>query len=234
MRALERALGTELFVRRTHGYDLTETGARLLERLEAAEGIIVRATAPRPADAVPRVRIAAGTWTMLKLARSLPALAGEPPDLRVRLLQGEDVLSVSRREASIGFRSRRPREAGLSGRRLRRVEFVPYAVSGAPQRWIVSMADTASAGWVRERAGGAIACEVSTPRLALDLALAGAGRALLPSFVGDEHPALVRAGALVRELTHEQWLVSHAEERALPAVRLALDRIGALMGPASG
>ena len=230
MRALERALGTELFVRRTHGYDLTESGARLRERLEAAEGIIARATAAHAADTLPRVRIAAGTWTTLKLVRALPALAGDPPDLRVRLLQGEDVLSIPRREVSVGFRSARPDEPGLAGRRLRRVEFVPYAAPGAPERWIVSMADTASARWVRERAGDAIACEVSAPRLLLDLALAGAGRALLPSFVGDEHPALERVGAVVQPLTHEQWLVSHAEDRALPEVRRALDRIGTLMG----
>ena len=233
MRALERALGAELFVRRTHGYDLTEAGARLRERLEAAEGIILRATAAHVDDALPRVRIAAGTWTMLRLVRSLPALAGDPPDLRVRLLQGEDVLSIPRREVSVGFRSARPEEPGLAGRRLRRVEFAPYAAPGAPERWIVSMADTASARWVRERAGDAIACEVSAPRLLLDLALVGAGRALLPSFVGDDHRALERVGPAVRSLTHEQWLVSHAEDRALPEVRRVLDRIGALMGSVS-
>lgn len=230
MRALERALGAELFVRRTHGYDLTAPGRRLRDQLGSAEAIIARATLPRAVDVLPRVRIAAGTWTMLKLVHSLPVLAGEPPDLLVRLLQGEDVLSIPRREAAIGFRSQRPAEAGLAGRRLQRVEFAPYAVPGTSERWIVATASTASARWVRERAGAAIACEVSAPRLLLDLALVGAGRVLLPTFIGDDHAVLERVGPIARELTHEQWLVTHADDRALPEVRLVLDRLGKLMG----
>lgn len=231
MRALERALGDDLFVRRTHGYDLTDAGVRLCDRLAAAEAIIARATVPRAADVLPRVRIAAGTWTMLMLVRALPVLTGDPPDLRVRLIQGESVLSIARREVQIGFRSQRPKDDGLAGRRLREVQFAPYAMPGAPDRWIASIADTPSAHWVRARAGDAIACEVSTPRLALDLALVGVGRVLLPCFVGDDHSGLERVGPVVRELTHQQWLVTHADDRKLPEVRLALDRVGALMDP---
>ncbi len=230
MRALERALGRELFVRRTHGYGLTADGERLRDELRPAEAAIARATAPAPAGAPPLVKIAAGTWTMLALADDLPAITGRPADLRIRLLQGEDVLSIPRREAAIGFRSRRPVEAGLAGRRLRRVAFAPYAAPGAVDGWVAVRARTPSARWVAEHHGSRIAVETNAPRLALDLALRGAGRAVLPTFLGDRQPGLGRAGPEIDALGHDQWLVVHDEDRALPEIRRALDRIGAALG----
>jgi DNA-binding transcriptional LysR family regulator len=230
MRALERRLGRELFVRRTHGYDLTQDGERLRADLAPAEAAIARATIPAAPNALPTVRIAAGTWTMLAFADRLPIVIGDPPDLRVQLLQGENVLSIPRREAAIGFRSRRPAEEGLAGRQLRRVEFAPYAVRNAPDRWILVRADTLSARWVAERCGDAVAAETDTPRLALDLALRGLGRAMLPTFVGDAFAELDRVGPIVDALGHDQWLVTHNEDRHLPEVRRALDRIAEAFG----
>lgn len=221
MRALERRLGRELFVRRTHGYDLTEAGRDLRDELAGVEGRIARVL--EPSRAPPLVKIAGGTWTILALAPLVGGLAGDPPDVRLRLVTGEDVLSIPRREAAIGFRNRRPEEAGLAGRRLRRVEFAPYAVAEAPKGWIAPTADTPSARWVRERRP--VACETTAPRLALDLALAGVGRALLPTFVGEPEPTLQRCGPTVPELAHEQWLVTHADDRDLAEVRRVLDRI---------
>ena len=91
-------------------------------------------------------------------------------------------------------------------------------------------ADTPSARWVAERCGERVACETDTPRLALDLALRGVGRALLPTFVGDARETLERVGPAIEELAHEQWLVTHQDDRALPEVRRALDRIAAVFG----
>lgn len=230
MRAMERLLGRELFVRRSHGYDLTDAGERLREDLHPAELAIIRATVPVRDDVLPVVRITAGTWTMLALADVLPSITGDPPDLRARLLQGESVLSIPRREAAIGFRNSRPKEAGLAARKLRPVIFAPYAAPGAPKRWIVVRAQTPSARWVAERCGDAVTAEVDAPRLALDLALRGVGQVLVPTFVGDARPELERVGADVEELSHDQWLVTHDDDRALPEIRRALDRIAEAFG----
>lgn len=230
MRALERHLGRDLFVRRTHGYELTEDGRRLRDDLAPADAVIARATAPAPKGAIPVVRIAAGTWTMLALADRLPAIVGDLPDLRVRLLSGEDVLSIPRREAAIGLRARRPSGDGLAGRRLWRVTFASYAAAEAPSGWIVVRADTPSARWVAARCGDAAAVETGTPRLALDLALRGLGRAMLPTFIGDACAGLVRVGPDVDALEYDQWLVTHEEDRHLPEVRRALDRIAEAFG----
>ncbi|MDT0683435.1 LysR family transcriptional regulator [Roseicyclus sp. F158] len=230
MRAMERALGRELFVHRSHGYDLTAEGAQLRDRLLPVEDIIARATLPASDGALPLVKISAGTWTALALTAVLRSITGDPPDLRVRLLQGEDVLSIPRREAAIGFRSRRPTDTGLAGRRIQRVEFAPFATADAPDDWIVVRADTPSAHWVAERCGDGIAVEANSPRLALDLALSGFGRAMLPTFLGDRQAGLERTGPVVDDLAHDQWLVSHDDDRDLPEIRRALDRIGRAFG----
>jgi len=225
MRVLERVLGRELFVRHTHSYELTAEGQRLRTDLLPAEATIATATVPSSPDRLPIVRVAAGTWTMLALVQYLPTLIGNPADLRLRLLQGESKLSIPRREAAIGFRSSRPREQGLAGRKLRRVTFAPYAAEGAPDSWIVVRADTPSARWVIEHCGQAIAIETDVPRLALDLALNGLGRVLLPTFIGEGENCLERVGEEIEALSHDQWLVTHDQDRHLPEVRRALDRI---------
>lgn len=230
MRALERQSGRELFLRRTHGYDLTPDGEALCAELRQAEAIITRASRPATGDPRPLVRIAAGTWTMLALLDVLPRLIGTPPDLRVRLLQGEDILSIPRRETAIGFRSRRPTEDGLAGRRLRQVAFAPYAAPDAMAGWILVRSETPSARWLSARCHGRATIEVDTPRLALDLALRGMGQILLPTFLGDGQPGLGRVGSEIAELSHDQWVVTHAEDRNLPEIRRALDRVAEALG----
>mgnify|MGYP006273444149 CR=1 FL=1 len=230
MRGLERTLGRELFVRRTHGYDLTDAGQDLQRELELVAGRIDRITAQSDGDALPVVKLSAGTWTALALARRAGELSGDPPDVRIRFMASEDLLSINRREAMIGVRNRRPTEAGLAGRKLARVHFAAYAAQDAPSGWIRVQADTPSARWVSSRAKDGIAHEASHPRLALDLALAGAGRAILPTFVGDIEAGLKRVGETVPELAHDQWLVTHDDDRTFPEIRRTIDRVVRILG----
>lgn len=230
MRALERTVGRELFVRRSHGYDLTDAGRAMLSELEGIAGRIGRITAPPAGDALPLVKLSAGTWTSLFLVRRLRDLAGDPPDVRIRLLAAEDILNIGRREAVIGIRNRQPVEAGLAGRKLTRVHFAPYAAPGAAEGWIRVHADTPSARWIASSPGNSIAQEVSHPRLALDMALTGAGRVILPTFIGDAETGLERAGEPVEEISHDQWLVTHDDDRALPEVRRTIDRVVGILG----
>jgi len=230
MRALERVLGRELFVRRTHGYDLTEAGREMLREIEGVSGRIERIVARPGEDALPLVKLSAGTWTTLVLVQRCLELTGDPPDLRIRFLAAEDILSIGRREAAIGIRNRRPTEAGLAGRKLARVHFAAYAVPGSPQDWIRVLADTPSARWVAARAADAALYEVSHPRLALDLTLTGTGRVVLPTFIGDAEPRLTRVGEPIEELSHDQWLVAHDDDRRLPEVRRAIDREYRILG----
>ncbi|MGZ2257088.1 LysR family transcriptional regulator [Roseobacter sp. A03A-229] len=228
MRSLERTIDRELFVRRTHGYDLTDAGIELMREVEAVAERIARATAKPRDDNPPLVKLSAGAWTSLALARRWQNITGDPPDVRLRLVSSEAVLSIKRREASIAIRNKRPTEPGLAGRRLARNDFAVYALAHAPSRWIVHTVDTPSSRWTKERAGQDVCYEVSHPRLALDLALAGAGQVVLPTFIGDEEQRLERRSEAIPELSHDAWLVAHDDDRHLPEIRRVIDRVVAL------
>ena len=230
MHALERSLGYDLFVRHDRGYELTADAQALLERLSDVEANIDRLTGRRDTEERPLVKISAGTWTMLSLLDHFDEIAGAPTDVRLRLLSTERVLDIARREANIGFRNQRPTHESLAGRKLTRVDFAPYAVKDAPDRWIKVIADTPSAQWLVKMVGKDAVCEVDVPRNSLDLALAGKGIALLPTFIGDAKPALHRVGATIPELSHDQWIVIHKEDRHLPEMRRVIDRLVQLFG----
>jgi hypothetical protein len=87
------------------------------------------------------------------------------------------------------------------------------------------MVKTPSALWLAAQSHKAVNIEVSAPRNALDLARAGVARALLPTFVGDAQQDLVRVTSPIAELAHDQWLVTHHEQRFQPEVRRTIDRI---------
>lgn len=225
MLALERALGRELFVRHERGYELTTEARTLLDELTEVESRIIRLTGS-PGDAERRlVKVSAGSWTTLALLDGLEEITGTPADIRLRFISTETTLDIPRREVVIGFRNRRPTEEGLAGRSVLRVEFAPYALAGAPERWVKVLADTPSARWLGKMIGNDAVCEVSSPRNSLDLALAGKGMALLPTFIGDAQKTLQRTAGTIPDLAHDQWIVTHQDDRHLPEVRRTIDRM---------
>lgn len=225
MRGLERAMGRELFIRHDRGYELTAEARNLLTALTDVEARITRLTAALGDGTRPLVKLSAGTWTTLALLEKLDAIIGSPPDIRLRFVADEATLDIRHREVVIGFRNRRPTEEGLAGRRIARVEFAPYATPDAPERWIRVLSETPSARWLAKKTGDDAICEVNTPRNSLDLAQAGQGIALLPTFIGDSRAGLQRVGDTVPELAHDQWIVFHQDDRHLPEVRRTIDRL---------
>lgn len=229
MHALERSMGRELFVRHDRGYEMTAEAREIIEKLTQVETQIVRLTAAPATQDRPLVKVSAGTWTSLALLERLNDITGQPADIRLRFISAEDILDIPHREVVIGFRNQRPTEDGLAGRKLSRVEFAPYGSAGAPDRWIKVLADTPSARWLDKTIGKDAVCEVTAPRNSLDLALAGQGVALLPTFIGSRYERLEQCGGTIADLSHDQWIVTHQEDRHLPEVRRAIDRLVAVL-----
>lgn len=225
MLVLERKMGRELFIRHERGYEITEAARELLNDLTKIEALILRLSPSSKDTETPLVKVSAGTWTTMVLLENLDAITGVPTDIRLRFISDENILDIQRREVVIGFRNERPKEHGLAGRKLARVEFAPYSSDDTPKRWIKVIADTPSARWLDKKVGSDILCEVNAPRNSLDLALAGNGIALLPTFIGDTQKGLKRIGGTISELTHDQWIVTHQDDRHLPEVRRTIDRM---------
>jgi DNA-binding transcriptional LysR family regulator len=231
--ALEAGLGRPLFERRPTGYVLTAAGRELLEQAEPVEAAMLAVERWRDRGAAGRVvRISAGSWTSRFLAQRVDALVKPGEAISLQILVAEARLDIGRRAADIGLRAVRPDEAWLAGRRIGAVAYAIYGTAGrpSPERFVAATGTlTASSRWLRAEHGAAIGIEADSPRLLLDLALAGAGRVLLPCFVGDAEPGLARLGAPIAALDSEQWLVLHHDDRHDPAVRLVAGRLVALM-----
>ena len=144
---------------------------------------------------------------------------------RLRFISAEHVLDIAHREAVIGIRNHRPEQLGLACRKVGRVQFAGYAASKKTRPWAKVVGSTPSARWLAASTMAGECIEVTAPRNALDLAASGVARALLPTFIGDRQKGLIRVTAPIAELAHDQWLVTHQDDRFVPEVRLTIDRI---------
>ena len=225
---LERILGRELFRRMPRGYELTDEGADLLSKVGSIEALVFRLATETAAKAPALVKISAGTWVTSILTSSVDQLIGSTP-VRLRFISSESVLDIGHRETAIGIRNHRPEDPKLAGRRIGQVRFAIYAVEENVATWARVLSNTPSAIWTNENSRNCRSIEVTAPQNALDLANAGVARAVLPTFVGDAQPKLRRVSEVIEDLNHDQWLVSHHEDRFLPEIRGVIDRTYALL-----
>lgn len=222
--ALERRLGAELFQRMARGYELTDEGRELLAKAVALEDRILPIIERGPGRSFPTIKISAGTWVTHLLCGGVTEFIGGDR-ISLRFVAANEVLDIGRREALIGVRNRRPEGVGLAGRRIGRVRFAIYATGKNIRTWARVIASTPSAAWVQENSRGAEAIELTDPRNALDLTLLGETRAVLPTFIGSRFKSLIPLSEPLEELDHDQWLVTHHEDRFVPEVRRVIDRV---------
>jgi len=233
MAELERRAEARLFERGPRGYALTSEGRALLEEAEGLRAVAARlgrwsGGARRPA----RVRITAGTLTSRMLARGIGAVWAPGDGWMPEFLASNATVDIARREADIGVRNRRPDQPWLAGRRTGEVAYAIYAAGGAAGGFVAlaeGVATTPSQRWLAANHAAEIVTTASDARLMLDLALAGVGRIVLPTFAGDGEPGLARVSEPIAGLGHEEWLVCHHDARHDPPVRRALDAVHRLL-----
>jgi DNA-binding transcriptional LysR family regulator len=229
MAELERVTGQRLFERGRTGYALTARGRDLVSEAQDLRQVArrINAWASGPA-ATPRVRITAGSWTARMIARHIGKV-WKPGDPWVpEFLAANANLDLARREADIGIRARPPEQNWLAGQKAQDVTYAVYGLPDSPDAFIAlseSQASTPAERWLRTNHPDRIVTSVNTERLALDLALAGMGRLVMPTFAGDDASGLVRLSPLITEAAHESWLVSHHEARHDPPMRRALSAL---------
>lgn len=233
---LEEAMGQNLFIRSATGYTLSQAGQGLLAEVKPMEAAALGVERWREESTGTRtVRVSAGSWTSWFLAHHMHELQRSTDAFRLAFVSAEERLDIARRHADIGIRNARPVEVGLAGRTVGDVAFAAYKKVGVnPDGWIAGTSSTPSARWVRVNHGGDIAVEANTARVAMDLCEAGAGKAVLPCFVGDQNGMLERARSgrscgVIDALTHKQWMVAHHELRNQPAIRAVINRMTSLI-----
>jgi DNA-binding transcriptional LysR family regulator len=233
---LEQEIGRSLFTRSQTGYRLTPDGQALLDHVKDMEATARKVDVWRRAGSTAAtVRIAAGTWGAWLMAENFGALRMPGDNFAISLTVGEARANLNYREIDIGIRAFEPEETNLAARLLGEVAYAVYVRRNADEqeeRWIaVSEADAISSylRWPHLNAPGAIVVTVNRPRSLPDLVRAGAGKAVLPCFVGDLDPDLQRLGAEVPELRHRQWIVMNNEDRHRTEIRTVADRMTRLL-----
>lgn len=236
MLELEQETGRTLFVRSQTGYRLTPDGQALLDHLQEMEAAARKVDAWRQSgEGGATVRVAAGTWIAWLLTENFSAIRMPGDSFAISLTIGETRANLSYRESDIGIRAFEPDEANLAARLLGEVAYAVYVrrnAAEAAEQWVAVAEDEAISGYLRwpyRNASGSIAATVNRPRSLPDLVRAGAGRAVLPCFVGDLDPELQRLGGEIPELKHRQWIVMNNEDRHRPEIRAVADRMTKLL-----
>ncbi|MCW2306889.1 LysR family transcriptional regulator [Rhodobium gokarnense] len=244
--ALERALGTKLVIRRTHGCDLTEAGADLVESLERVEAEFLASQARLDATAAAisgTVRIAAPDgFGVAFLAPRLGVLSEHYPKLRVQLVPTPRSFSLSRREADIAVLIDRPEKGRLRERKLVDYTLGLYASRGylerrPPPATAADLSGHRLVGYVDDLVyapglnyaseflrNWRSAIEISSAIGQLAAIRGGAGIGVLHDYVARPEADLVRVLPAL-SARRAYWLVTHENLRDIPRVTAAADFI---------
>src|SRR5688500_9218350 len=248
--ALEEGLGVRLFERLPGGtYAPTAAGERIAaaaERIETETAALDRELVGRDHRLTGRLRVTSSeTLAYRLLTKQIAGFRSAHPGIVVELAIDNRILSLSRREADIALRVTRPREGDLYGRKLADIAWTIYAARdlvgglaapGGPAElgghpfigWEEGVSGVNAADWlVAQIPAGAFVYRTNSVVNQLVAAKAGVGLAVLPCYLGDPEPDLVRVLAdPVPELERELWIVTHADLRRTARVRAFFDVVG--------
>ncbi|MBE1205408.1 LysR family transcriptional regulator [Aminobacter carboxidus] len=251
LNALEQRLAVRVFERLPGGiYQLTPAGERMTaaaERMEDEALALARDIAGADGRLSGRLRVTSSeTLAYSRLTKHLAAFRAVHPGIVVELAIENRILSLSRREADVALRPIRPKEGDLWGRKLSSVAWTLFAsqdyldVHGGIIECPDKLDGRAMVGW-EETAGGIMAADWLDRNVPADnvvyrtnslvnqsvAARAGIGLALLPCYLGDGEPGLVRALAEpIEELAGELWIVTHSDLKGTARVRAFFDVVG--------
>lgn len=244
--ALEEMLGAVLFERSPRGYVLTPQGAQLLKSAEEIESTTLLAQSQVSGSArefAGSVRIASPEgFGSYFLARRLPSLLKDHPDLQLQVAAMPTLLSLTRREADIVISLARPTTGRIHARKLTDYRLGLYAApsyledhppieSVADLRQHVFIAYDSAVPYPEVDYLAEIADDIKPQLTSVNLfsqllaTMSGFGLCVLPHFVAGHRTDLRRV--LPREvlITRSYWLTVHSDLRGLGRIRLVSDFI---------
>ncbi len=249
LNAIEDKLGARLFERLQGGvYTPTAVGeqvARTAERMETEALALDREITGTDARLTGLVRVTASeTLSFHMLLAQLVTLREVHPGITVEMLIDNRVLNLSRREADVALRVSRPGEPELFGKKLSNIAWTIYGLAGMAEpigaKDLAALASNPFVGWSEDVRGIAAAdflTEQVKPKAVsyrsnslinqYRAARAGMGLAILPCYLGDSDPSLIRVVPdLLRTLQRELWIVTHEDLKATARIRAFLEVVG--------
>ncbi len=255
--AVEARLGARLFERARSGYTPTAAGedvAAAAARMADEVAGIGRRVAGRDLRPAGMVRVTT-TDSLLQgvLSPIFARFRREYPEIALEVAVSPALFSLAKREADVAIRPTDSPPENLVGRRVGRIAQAVYgrvadfgggaaAVDLDSQSWVgpdERMGYRQLERWMA-RSGHASRClyRVDGTLGMLAGVADGLGVAVLPCYVADADPRLVRLGAPVAALEIELWLLTHPDLRRAARVRAfndyvadALQGMGAALAP---
>lgn len=237
LQRIERGLGRALFERTRSGYLATELAAELAEHAERMEAALEAARSTveaAPAQISGTVRITT-TDTILHglVAPALRSLQRVHPLLSYELHTGNELASLTRRDADIAVRATKRPPQHLVGKHIGPIRVAVYAakkggvrkfaeVEAGKSDWIATddaLPEHPSVVWRKRR------FPKLTPRYrvnsilsVLELAALGLGVGIVPLFLAEHRSDVIRLTEPLDECETELWLLTHPESRHLRRV----------------
>jgi DNA-binding transcriptional LysR family regulator len=239
-KGMEVRLGTLVFRRDNTGVSLTPAGreaAALAGRIEEDITALEARVGNEDSEVAGSVRLA--TVDTLISGPLMPVIARfrqKHPEVRLDLRSGIGMADLRQREVDAALRAGGEPPESLVGRKLCKIAVAVYcatttvgaspdALDGRP--WVApdeELGHLASVRWLKDRGYWSQAILFGNSLHTLALAVAnGLGFGVLPCYLADGDPRLVRVGAPIDELSSDLWFLTHSELRRTARMRALSD-----------
>jgi DNA-binding transcriptional LysR family regulator len=247
--ALERGAPRALFERRLRRIELTPYGERALHAFREHERARARLVAELDSDEVEvkgTVRLTVPSFFACEvLMPALAQLRDLHPAIDVHVYGTNRLLDVAREEADVAIRNVRPSDGSLSARKLGRLGMAAFASReylrrrGTPSERVLDghellvydggpYAGPGFEWWPEAARRGRVRFSANDSLPLRDAARAGLGIAVIPDFLGDEAPELLRVPA-AGSGSVDIWAVTRDELRRVARIRAVMGFLAELV-----
>jgi len=239
--AFETRHGTRIFERNAHGYSVRPDRLRVIEAarevrnaVNSVEHLMSGFNAPLTGD----VRITStDSICQLVLPDILAGFRKTETGLRIALVCANSHLNLSRREAQVTVRPAARLGEGLVGEKAATMGFAVYSRQDSIDEWLGfggMLTRSMPAKWLAAQIAPEDSIAIADSFLVLaQMAACGAGRTVLPCFVGDREPGLTRVGEVPTKYHVPIWVACHEEVIGVERLRAVRRHLVVALGERS-
>jgi len=225
--AYEDSAGFAVFDRTARGYTAPPPMARLIDAVREVDRAVQgvgRALRGAIAPLSGEVRVTStDSLCQSVLAPVVARFRRLSPDLKVELLSSNDRLDLGRTHADITVRPTETLPDELVGEVAAQLGFGLFRRRGAECEGWLGVSGPASrtvvGRWIEKNVDASrIVASADSFVVLRDLAAEGFGLAVMPAFLGAEHPNLERVDGVLPDLAVNIWVASHSDLSDIPRI----------------
>ena len=239
----ERSNGVKLFERHPTGLKPTRAGRALLDAARPIEGAVLNIEREILGQDLKLEGLITVTTTDSVadslLAPHLKTFRDAHPAITVDLIITNTRLDLPRLDADLSVRPSRNPPDDLIGRNVSGMAFTIYAAAEMSEAWRQralnacpwiglshALNNSPAGAWMERIEQGAMIVTRGNSFVTLrELAASGLGLTILPCFLGDRDPRLIRIEPPIKELETNVWVLTHKDLRNSARVRALSDHL---------